>query len=125
VRSSFKQDIAYADAHFAGWTSWWWFPEGCLALISDWSGSPTPLGNVIKGALLGYDDPPASPPRPLGPGLNFTFNHALQGWEFNLFDNSVSQNLAVHPDPASLQVRVGFTSSSSTWTRTSTLAIRG
>jgi len=120
-----QQVITYADAHFAGWTSWWWYPAGCLALISDWSGTPTPVGNVIRGALLGYDDPPASPPRPLGPGLGFTFNHGLQGWEFNLFDGGLT-NLAVtqppgvpppalafnaadgNPDPGSLQVTVKF-----------------
>jgi len=122
-----QQVIAYADAHFAGWTSWWWFPVGCLALINDWSGTPTPFGSVIKGALQGYNDPPASSPRPLGPDLNFTFNHGLQGWEFNTFQGGDLTNLAVitppggsppalainptdgNPEPGSMQVTVQFT----------------
>ena len=97
------------------------------ALIDDWSATPSPTGDVVKAALLGYDDPPASPPRPLGPDVIFTFDHGLQGWEFNLFDDGNILNLAVHPpaggivptltvnaadgnpDPGSLRVRVGFT----------------
>src|SRR6185436_13792271 len=78
--------------------------------------------------LIAYlDDPPASPPRPLGPGVNFTFGHGPQGWAFDLYDAPDLQNLAVHPpagvappaltfnatdgapEPGSLQVSVHFT----------------
>jgi len=124
------QLIAYLDAHFAGFTAWAWFPGGCTfpALIDDWAGTPSPTGAVVKAALLGYpDDPPASPPRPLGPGVNFTFGHGPQGWAFDLYDAPDLQNLAVHPpagvappaltfnatdgapEPGSLQVSVHFT----------------
>ena len=124
------QLIAYLDAHFAGFTAWAWFPGGCLfpALIDDWAGTPSPTGAVVKAALLGYpDDPPASPPRPLGPGLNFSFGHGPQGWVFNDFNGGSLQNIAVvtppggtpptltvnltdgNPAPGSLQVGVHFT----------------
>jgi hypothetical protein len=82
----------------------------------------------VKAALLGYpDDPPASPPRALGPDVNFTFGHGPMGWEFNLYDDPSRLNLAVHPaagvtpptlsinpadgspDPGALQVSVHFT----------------
>jgi hypothetical protein len=122
------QLIAYLDAHFAGFTAWAWFPGGCTfpALIDDWTGAPSPTGAVVKAALLGYPaDPPAAAPRPLGPGVNFTFGHGPQGWEFNLFAGGLT-NLAAtppagvpaptlsintadgSPDPGSLQVNVTF-----------------
>ena len=125
-----QQLIAYLDGHFAGFTAWAWFPGGCTfpALIDDWAGTPSPTGAVVKAALLGYpDDPPASPPRALGPDVNFTFGHGPQGWDFNLFDDPSRLNLAVHPpagvaapalsinpadgspDPGALQVNVHFT----------------
>jgi len=82
----------------------------------------------VQGALLGYDpDPPASPPRPLGPDVNYTFGHGLQGWEFNLFNGGSITNIAAAippggspptltinptdgaPEPGSLQVGVHFT----------------
>ncbi len=54
--------ISYADEHAAGWTAWGWFPQGCTfpSLIIDWAGTPSPSGAVVKAALAGYDDPPAS-----------------------------------------------------------------
>ena len=79
------QLISYLDAHFAGWTAWAWYPGACTFpnLIDDWSGTPSLIGVLVKAALIGYGPgyPPASPPRPLGLGVNFTFNHGLQGWE--------------------------------------------
>jgi len=62
--------IRYADAHAASWTAWAWFPGGCTfpALIDDWWATPSPTGAVVKAALLGYGDPPASPPGGIGPG---------------------------------------------------------
>jgi endoglucanase len=124
------QLISYLDAHFAGFTAWAWFPGGCTfpALINDWAGTPSPTGAVVQAALLGYPaDPPASPPRALGPDVNFTFGHGPQGWAFDLFDDASQTNLAVHPspgfaaptltinatdgapDPGSLQVTAHFT----------------
>ena len=59
------QLIQYADAHSVSWTAWAWFPGGCTfpAIIDDWAATPSPSGAIVKTALLGYDDPPASPAR--------------------------------------------------------------
>jgi hypothetical protein len=48
--------IAYAEAKGIGWTGWAWYPGGCNfpSLIADWSGTPTPSGQVVKAALLRY-----------------------------------------------------------------------
>jgi endoglucanase len=56
------QVIQYADAHFASWTAWAWYPGGCEfpALIEDWQGTPSASGAIVRAALLGYDDPPAA-----------------------------------------------------------------
>jgi endoglucanase len=56
------QVVQYADAHFASWTAWAWYPGGCEfpALIEDWQGTPSPSGAIVQTALLGYDDPPAA-----------------------------------------------------------------
>jgi endoglucanase len=56
------QVIQYADAHFASWTAWAWYPGGCEfpSLIEDWQGTPSPSGAIVRAALLGYDDPPAA-----------------------------------------------------------------
>ena len=61
-----SQLIQYADAHFAGWTAWAWYPGGCTfpAIVNDWAGTPSATGAVVQTALLGYHDPPASPPLP-------------------------------------------------------------
>jgi hypothetical protein len=58
--------IAYADAHATSWTAWAWYPGGCTfpALIEDWSATPSASGTLVKSALLGYDDPPASTSAP-------------------------------------------------------------
>jgi hypothetical protein len=54
-----SQLIAYADLHNASWTAWAWYPGGCTfpSIISDWSGTPSAPGAVVKTALLGYHDP--------------------------------------------------------------------
>ena len=59
------QLIQYANTHAAGWTAWAWFPGGCTfpAIIDDWAGTPSAVGALVQEALLGYTDPPASPPR--------------------------------------------------------------
>ncbi len=51
--------ITYADQHGASWTSWAWYPGGCKfpSIISDWTGTPTAAGTVVKAALAGYSDP--------------------------------------------------------------------
>jgi len=64
--------IQYADARAISWTAWAWYPGGCRfpAVIDDWAGTPSPSGVIVKAALLGYNDPPASPPRaPIDPEL--------------------------------------------------------
>jgi endoglucanase len=125
-----SQVIQYADAHFAGWTAWAWFPGGCTfpAIINDWNGTPAPTGSVVKPALLGYQDPPASPPLAgSGPDFGFTFARGTDGWVLNDFDNTSEQNLGFappdggtaptlvanaadgSPTPGALQLTVGFT----------------
>lgn len=48
--------IAYADQHKASWTAWAWFDGGCTfpSLITDWDGTPSMVGAVVKAALAGY-----------------------------------------------------------------------
>jgi hypothetical protein len=126
------QVIQYADAHFAGWTAWAWYPGGCTfpAIIDDWAGTPSSTGTLVKAALLGYNDPPASPPRAgggAGPDLSYTFDEEPQGWGLNNFDDPNATNLGAavppggtaptlavsstdgDPNPGSLQLTVGFT----------------
>ncbi len=126
------QVIQYADAHFAGWTAWAWFPGGCTfpAIVTDWAGTPSPTGVVVQSALLGYHDPPASPPL-ASPGppraVEYTFDNGIEGWTFNTYDDPTFANLAVRvppggrpptlafqgadgdPSPGSLQVTAPFT----------------
>ena len=99
--------IAYADAHATGWTAWAWYPGGCAfpAIIDDWSATLSPSGAIVKAALLGYNDPPASPTATgvSGPDLNYTFDHGIQGWVLNNWDNPDLTNLgAIAPDAGSL-----------------------
>ena len=52
--------IAYADQHNASWTAWAWYPGSCTSfpsLISDWTGTPTPIGTLVHAALAGYGQP--------------------------------------------------------------------
>jgi endoglucanase len=92
------QLIEYADAHFAGWSAWAWFAGDCttglITVIDDWTGTPSPTGAVVKAALLGYGDPPASPPgnRVNGPAVNYTFDRGTEGWVVDRYD----------PDPTNL-----------------------
>jgi endoglucanase len=48
--------IEYADSHNASWSAWAWFPGGCdfPSLITDWNGTPSESGAVVKAALLRY-----------------------------------------------------------------------
>jgi endoglucanase len=63
--------IDYADAHAASWTGWAWYVAGCSfpSLITDWNGTPSPPGEVVKAALEAYAQgkvitPPVVEPRP-------------------------------------------------------------
>jgi aryl-phospho-beta-D-glucosidase BglC (GH1 family) len=55
------QLIPYADQHHASWTAWAWFPGGCTfpSIITDWNGTASPPGAIVKSALMGYHDPAA------------------------------------------------------------------
>lgn len=48
--------IAYCDARAVSWTGWAWYPGGITfpALVTDWNGTPSPAGAVVKAALAGY-----------------------------------------------------------------------
>jgi len=61
--------ILYADQHNASWTAWAWYPGGCSfpSIISDWDGTPTPPGTIVKSALVGYDQPAPDGKRDAGP----------------------------------------------------------
>jgi endoglucanase len=65
-----QQLIDYADAHAASWTGWAWYVGGCTfpSLITDWTGTPSPPGQVVKDALAAYAQgkvitPPVAQPR--------------------------------------------------------------
>ncbi len=53
--------ITYAQQHNASWTAWAWYatnpPCNFPSVITDWSGTPSMTGAVVKAALLGYGDP--------------------------------------------------------------------
>jgi hypothetical protein len=67
-----NQVITYADNHKASWTGWAWFPGGCSfpSLITGWSGTPSPPGQVVKNALAGYRDPAPGGMRPATSGTD-------------------------------------------------------
>ena len=94
--------IAYADAHAVSWTAWAWYPGGCKfpAIIDDWSATPSPTGAIVKAALLGYGDPPASPPgvRVDGMEINFTFDHGTEGWALDRYAPAATNLGAGVPD---------------------------
>jgi len=97
--------IRYADAHAAGWTAWAWFPGGCTfpAIVDDWSATPSAMGAVVKAALLGYGDPPASPPGQRVPEVHYTFDHGTEGWALGHRDDPNLTNLgAAAPDRGTL-----------------------
>ncbi len=118
--------IRYADAHAASWTAWAWFPGGCTfpALIDDWWGTSSPTGAVVKAALLGYGDPPASSPGGIGPGgppgsppdggvteFSYTFDHDAEGWVLNTWDNPDASNLGARVSDGGSRPTLVFTSS--------------
>jgi endoglucanase len=106
------QLIKYADSHATSWTAWAWYPGGCTfpAIINDWSGTPSASGNIVKAALLGYNDPPASPPTPgsSGPDVNYTFDHGTQGWALNNWNNPNFTNLGAGSPDAGPLPTLGF-----------------
>jgi hypothetical protein len=60
--------IAFADKRRVGWTAWAWWAGDCKfpSLLADWQGNTTNEGAVVKAALLGYQDPAATPPSDAG-----------------------------------------------------------
>jgi endoglucanase len=95
--------IAYADAHAAGWTAWAWFPGGCTfpALIDDWMATPSAVGVIVRAALQGYDDPPATP-RPStasSTALAFAFDKSAEGWAVDHHPIPDFTNLGASPPP--------------------------
>jgi aryl-phospho-beta-D-glucosidase BglC (GH1 family) len=48
-----QQLLDYAEARGLSWSAWGWYPGGCgfPALIEDWAGTPTAVGQVVKTAL--------------------------------------------------------------------------
>jgi hypothetical protein len=93
------------DAHAAGWTAWAWYPGGCAfpALIDDWSGTPSATGTIVRAALQGHDDPPATPwPSSAGStALAFAFDRSTEGWSLDRFPVPGFTNLGASP-PASV-----------------------
>jgi endoglucanase len=104
--------IKYADAHAASWTAWGWYPDACpfQSLIDDWTATPSPLGSVVKAALLGYGDPPASPPgvRIEGPDLGYTFDAGTEGWVLNNYDDPSITNLGARVPDGGSRPTLGF-----------------
>lgn len=45
--------IHYANQHGIGWVAWAWYPGGCgfPALITDYSGTPSDYGAVVREQL--------------------------------------------------------------------------
>jgi endoglucanase len=60
--------ISYADQHNASWTAWGWYVKTCSfpSLITDWNGTPSMTGAVVKAALMSYGDPSADGKRDAG-----------------------------------------------------------
>jgi endoglucanase len=62
--------LSYAQQHNAGWTAWAWYatnpPCSFPSVITDWLGTPSMTGAVVKAALLGYGDPSADGKRDAG-----------------------------------------------------------
>ena len=53
------------------------------------------MGKIVKAALLGYGDPPASPTGdPVrGPDVSYTFDQGTEGWVLNSYDDPDLTNL--------------------------------
>jgi endoglucanase len=50
----YEELIAYAASENTGWTAWAWYPGDCEfpSLITDWNGTPSAPGEVVRAALL-------------------------------------------------------------------------
>ena len=48
-----SQLVDYSEARGLSWSAWAWFPGGCgfPALIEDWSGTPSAVGQMVQTAL--------------------------------------------------------------------------
>jgi hypothetical protein len=68
-----SQLIDFADMHKASWTAWAWYVGGCKfpSLITDWNGTPSEVGAVVKTALAKYTDPAPGGKRNGGGELTF------------------------------------------------------
>lgn len=49
----YSQLLAYAASHNVSWTAFAWYPGGCgfPSLITNWSGTPSVPGGLVKGAM--------------------------------------------------------------------------
>lgn len=95
--------IQYADAHAASWTAWAWFPGGCTypSLIEDWRAAPSPVGEVVKAALLGYGGPHPEVEPEDQVQLRYMFDTSAEGWVLNDYRDPDFTNLgAILPDGA-------------------------
>jgi hypothetical protein len=54
TKGYYQSFVDYARLHQISWTAWAWFPGGCgfPPIISDWNGTPSVAGQVVKEALL-------------------------------------------------------------------------
>jgi aryl-phospho-beta-D-glucosidase BglC (GH1 family) len=61
VTTYVSQLLAYADQNKISWTAWAWYPSVCAfpSLISDWQGTPTPVGKLVQASLQTYSSDPA------------------------------------------------------------------
>jgi len=48
-----QEVINYAEARGLSWSAWAWYPGGCgfPALIEDWQGTPSAVGQVVQTAM--------------------------------------------------------------------------
>jgi len=51
-----SQVISYSDSVGASWTGWAWYVKDCSfpSLITDWNGTPSAAGAVVRAALAAY-----------------------------------------------------------------------
>jgi endoglucanase len=54
--SYYSQFLEYANQKRISWSGWAWYVKDCTfpSLISDWSGTPTASGQIIKATLASY-----------------------------------------------------------------------
>jgi len=54
--------LAYAEANGIHWTAWAWYTGGCgfPSIISDWNGTPTDIGVMVKALMKGGSSIPST-----------------------------------------------------------------